>query len=255
MPTDSSKFDPLTSGLEKQISHIKRIAGGFSRPTRFSFEFRRIPDWYNQRLGRSCQSASIPGRGLQTQPLKIYGPPREYAYEANYQNEIQLTFRVSVDMFERDFFERWMNRVYSPTTADLEYPDRYRTDLKIYQLDTSDKKTYCTELYDVFPKSMSDIELGTDLSDQIETINITLAYSEYQVIGKLVQSNETQFLLARDERPYFLDTQDANLPFYLQSDIVPQVGPPNPAGFILGGNAVPFLVGAPSNPAPFSVVP
>jgi hypothetical protein len=69
-------------------------------------------------------------------------------------------------------------------TGDLLYPDTYMTNLRIYQLDRRDLKVYCTELYNVFCKNISDIELSTDASDQITTINVTLAYSEYQVVGK-----------------------------------------------------------------------
>jgi hypothetical protein len=175
--------DALTSSISKQMAHIVGM-NYYARPTRFYFEIEGLGWPQNERLVRNCQSTSIPGRALQTQPLKIYGPPVEYAYESNYSNEIQMTFRVGEDFFERDFFEGWMGSVYSPMTADLLYPDSYMTNVRIYQLDKSDLKVYCTELYNVFCKSISDIELSTDSTDQIETINVTLSYSEYQVIGK-----------------------------------------------------------------------
>jgi hypothetical protein len=175
--------DPLTSNISRQIAHIVGM-NYYARPTRFYFEIEGLGWPQNERLVRNCQSTIMPGRALQTQPLKIYGPPVEYAYEANYANELQLTFRVGEDMFERDFFEGWIGSVYSPMTADLLYPDTYMTNMRIYQLDKTDLKVYCTELYNVFCKSISDIELSTDSSDQIETVNVTLAYSEYQVIGK-----------------------------------------------------------------------
>lgn len=175
--------DPLTSSIAKQMAHIADM-NFYSRPSRFYFEIEGLGWPQNERLVRNCQSTSIPGRALQTQPLKIYGPSVEYAYEANYSNELQMTFRVGEDLFERDFFEGWMGSVYSPMTGDLLYPDTYMTNLRIYQLDRRDLKVYCTELYNVFCKNISDIELSTDASDQITTINVTLAYSEYQVVGK-----------------------------------------------------------------------
>jgi hypothetical protein len=175
--------DPVTSSISRQMQHIVGM-NYYSRPTRFYFEIEGLGWPQNERLVRNCQSTAIPGRALQTQPLKIYGPPTELAYESNYANEFQMTFRVGEDMFERDFFEGWMGSVYSPMTADLLYPDSYMTNIRIYQLDRQDLKVYCTELYNVFCKSIGDIELSTDSSDQIETINVTLAYSEYQVIGK-----------------------------------------------------------------------
>jgi hypothetical protein len=184
--------DPNTSSVSKQMAHIVGM-NYYARPTRYYFEIEGLGWPQNERLVRNCQSMSLPGRALQTQPLKIYGPPMELAYESNYANEIQMTFRVGEDYFERDFFEGWMGSVYSPMTADLLYPDSYMTNLRIYQLDRQDLKIYCTELYNVFCKSIADIELSTDSTDQIVTINVTLAYSEYQVIGKRTFPYNTRF--------------------------------------------------------------
>lgn len=175
--------DPQTSNISRQMAHIAQM-NYYARPTRFYFEIEGLGWAQNERLVRNCQTMVMPGRALQSQPLKIYGPPTEYAYEANYSNEIQMTFRIGEDMFERDFFEGWISSIYSPINADLFYPDSYMTNLKIYQLDKTDMKIYCTELYNVFCKNIGDIDLSTDLSDTIETITVTLAFSDYLVIGK-----------------------------------------------------------------------
>ena len=174
--------DPISSDISRQLAHIAQ--SGFLKPSRFYFEIEGLHWTINERLVRNCMTTSIPGRALLTQPLKIYGPPVEYAYESNYTNELQMTFRIGSDMFERDFFEGWIGAIFSPMTGDLMYPDSYKTALRIYQLDSRDSKVYCTELVNVFCKAISDIELSTDATDQIETLNVTLSYSEYQVIGK-----------------------------------------------------------------------
>jgi len=175
--------DPITSNIEQQKTFIETIVGSFALPSRFTILLEGVQRETNERLARNCQSVSLPGRSIQSQPHKIYGPPRELIYEANYPNEIQLTFRVSEDMFERDFFDLWMNKSISYTSFDLEYPDNYSTGLKIYQLDKTDNYLYCIQLYNVFCKAIGDIELSSDASDQIETVNITLGYTEHQVIG------------------------------------------------------------------------
>ena len=175
--------DYIGSSITKQIAHVRNM-GNYARPTRFFFEIDGLGLQVNERLVRNCMSMSMPGRSIQTQPFKIYGPPREYAYEANYTNELQMNFRIGEDMFEKDFFEGWMSSVISPMTSDLRYPDSYRTTMRIYQLDKADFKVYAVELYDVFCKTAGDIELSTDASDQISMIPVTLTYSEYQVVGK-----------------------------------------------------------------------
>lgn len=175
--------DKITSNISKQIAHIKSM-GLYARPSRFFFDIDGLGVSVNERLNRNCMNTAMPGRSIQSQSLKIYGPPSEFAYEANYTNELSMVFRVGEDMFERDFFEGWMGSVVSPMTSDLQYPDSYRTNMRIYQLDRRDNKVYAVELYNVFCKMIGDIELSTDASDQISTIQVTLAFSEYQTIGK-----------------------------------------------------------------------
>lgn len=183
--------DPTKSNIFTQIAHIKNM-GLYSRPTRFTFVIEGLLSSLNDRLVRNCQNLSLPGRALASQPLKIYGPPTDMVYQANYTNEIQMTFRIGDDMLERDFFEQWMNSTVPLRSSDISYPDNYMTSMKIYQLDLNDRYVYCQQLYNVFCKSVGDIELSTDSSDQIETVNIVLGYSEYQVVGYLKEKTNIQ---------------------------------------------------------------
>lgn len=176
--------DPISSNVMRQIAHIEKM-GGYARPTRFSFVIAGLLAVTNERLNRNCMTLSLPGRSVASQPVKIYGPAREFVYEANYSNEFTMVLRVGEDMLEREFFELWMNSSVSIRSSDLSYPDDYMTSIRIYQLDKTDNYIYCLELYNVFCKAMSDIELGSDLSDQIETVSVVLGYSEYQVIGRM----------------------------------------------------------------------
>jgi hypothetical protein len=176
--------DPMTSNLSRQIAHITNM-GYYARPTRFAFIIDGLLWRNNDRLNRNCQTLSLPGRSVASQPIKIYGPPKEFVYEANYENQLTILFRVGEDMFERDFFEQWMNTSISLRSSDLSYPDDYMTSMRVFQLDRTDNYLYCVQLYNVFCKSISQIDLGSDLSDQIETVSVVLGYSEYQVIGHL----------------------------------------------------------------------
>lgn len=175
--------DPVSSDVGSQKAFIEKIIGSYALPSRFTIFVEGVGWETNERLARNCQSVSLPGRAFQSQPHKIYGPPREHIYEVNYPNEIQLTFRVGEDMFERDFFDMWMNKSASYSTFDLSYPDEYMTAIKIYQLDKQDNYLYCMQLYNAFCKNIGDIELSADASDQIETVTVTIGYSEHQVIG------------------------------------------------------------------------
>lgn len=175
--------DPYKSDIGDQKTWIESM-NFYVRPTRFFFEIDRMSSAINERLNKNCISTNLPGRSLMTQPVKIYGPPKEYAYEVNYSNEIQMTFRVGGDMWERTFLEDWISSTIGTSTTDIRYPDDYRTTMRIYQLDRTDGKVMGVELYDLFCKSVGDMELNTEASDQIATVTASFAYSEYQIIGR-----------------------------------------------------------------------
>jgi hypothetical protein len=186
---NQSKNRPTSdSDLSKQLDHLEEM-GYYARPTRFSFFIEGLSPRINDRLIRNCISASLPGRSLMTQGFKIYGNPLEQVYEVNYATEINMTFRVGEDMAERDLFESWMNTAISYNTSDLNYPDDYMTTMRIYQLDRKDGYLYCIRLNNVFCKTLADMDFSSDSSDQVQTIQVALAYSDFSIVGKTSVEN------------------------------------------------------------------
>jgi len=171
------------SDLSAQLDHLERMSY-YARPTRFSFYIEALSPTVNDRLIRNCITTSLPGRSLMTQGFKIYGNPLEQVYEVNYGTELNMTFRVGEDMLERDLFESWMNTAISYNTSDLNYPDDYMTTMKIYQLDRKDAYLYCIRLNNVFCKTIADIDFSSDSSDQVQTVQVSLSYSDFAVVGR-----------------------------------------------------------------------
>jgi len=56
------------------------------------------------------ESVNMPGRNLFTIDQNYYGPMRTIPYRASYQ-PITLTIIMSEDMYERDFFLRWQDKI------------------------------------------------------------------------------------------------------------------------------------------------
>lgn len=179
------------SDLSKQLDHLENM-GYYARPTRFCFYIDGLKPEINDRLIRNCISTSLPGRALMTQGFKIYGNPLEQVYEVNYATEMNMTFRVGEDMLERDMFESWMNKSISYNTADVAYPDDYMTTMRIYQLDRKDGYLYCIRLNNVFCKTIADMDFSSDSSDQVQTVQVTIAYSDFAVVGRTDVQNLQQ---------------------------------------------------------------
>lgn len=113
----------------QQASAITSIAG-VARPTRYLVSFsgpgELIPPSATARLTVACESVSFPGRTFQTNESRIYGPAYRTPYVATYPLEINMTFRVGSDFYEKRVFEQWMDKINDPVTRDMGYPDDYQ---------------------------------------------------------------------------------------------------------------------------------
>jgi len=83
-------------------------------------------------------------------------------YEVSYSGDVEATFKVAGDYFERNFFDAWQNTIIDPKTNNLGYKDSYSCEIEITQLDLQDQPIYHLVLEDAFPKVVGPIELGDD---------------------------------------------------------------------------------------------
>ena len=68
-----------------------------------------------------CENASFPGAAIGTQPNRIYGPVREFAYERIYSGDIALTFRMDEEMHIRSLLSAWHELINDSTSGDFNY--------------------------------------------------------------------------------------------------------------------------------------
>lgn len=132
-----------------------------------------------RRLSKSCESAAFPGRSVSTQPNRVAGPVREMPYESLYSGDLDLTFRVGQDMFERTFFEYWMDRIVNHSTNTMGYYDDYTRDIYITQLNPNDEIVYKIRLTECYPKAINAIDLGFDKTDEYTRQSVSIAFREY----------------------------------------------------------------------------
>lgn len=79
-----------------------------------------------------CESAELPGRGFNADEARYYGPSFKLPSQVVYQ-DVQLTFFVRNNMFEREFFDAWLNAINPKSTYDFNYRDEYATQIHIWQ--------------------------------------------------------------------------------------------------------------------------
>ena len=135
-----------------------------------------------RRLSLSCEEAAFPARNISTQPNRIAGPVREIPYESLYSGDLDLTFRIGQDMFERTFFEEWQDRIIDHETHALNYYENYVRDIYIAQLGPDDSIVFQILVKECFPKTIQSIDLGYAKSDEYERQSVSFAFREYVVL-------------------------------------------------------------------------
>lgn len=179
-----------------------------------------------KRLSKSCEAAAFPGRSVSTQPNRIMGPVREMPYESLYSGDLDLTFRVGQDMFERKFFEFWMDTIVNHSTNKMSYYDDYTRDIFITQLGPDDSIVYKIKVMECYPKAINAIDLGFDKTDEYTRQSVSIAFREYEVISSNIVSDlaVTSFgdrtnasILAKNQR---LDQEAAERRASVQQEMV-----------------------------------
>jgi len=139
-----------------------------------------------------CEAAKFPAGSLGTQPNRVYGPVREFAYERIYSGDLGLTFRMDEEMGLRTIFENWHNIIHDRQSGDWAYYDDYTCDIYVFQYpaqqsdgETRDKKAiYGVRVEECFPKSLGEVEVGYDQRDTYMKQEVEFAFRRWQEIPR-----------------------------------------------------------------------
>lgn len=107
-------------GDHKDYSKTSRFEVMFFNPSAMSKE---LPSPEGLRF--QCETAELPGYNINTVERKIYGAPEAVAATPVY-NDISLTFICAGDLWEKRYFDTWMDSILPK--GDYGYTARYRED-------------------------------------------------------------------------------------------------------------------------------
>lgn len=138
-------------------------------------------------LGLQCEAAELPGKQLQTQEARIYGPSYKVPFRAAY-TDIGLTFLCTNEFYERKLFDRWLESIIPTDTNNVRFPKGdgnlgkgYMTDIKIVQYDDFVKQIYAVQLIDAFPVAINSQPLSWS-EDGFHRLTVQFAYQRYRTI-------------------------------------------------------------------------
>ena len=201
------------NSVNRMMANVRQ-SDMFSRPYLYSVIISPPPLLYAhysmpqlQNMMFNCESVNIPGFVMATKEHKTYGLKREYVYE-KLVNACSMSFYLSDQMFEYNFFKDWMDIMIPKDIGQVEYPNKYQSTMTIYQLSRMEKGTDSADdaynrtfvddlrvmmqvkLIDAYPKSLSDLQLGYETSGSIQKVAVDIMYRKASVTDFLKKSQK-----------------------------------------------------------------
>ena len=189
-----------TTRPNKNISDFKsKLIGGGARPNLFEVELTTLPDgvqgWNADSFQFLCKAAALPAQTI----ASIDVPFRGRIFKVAGDRTID-TWTVTVindeDFVLRNAFENWTQQIADLTTnLGATDPSAYMTNAKVFQLGRGSSKSSTTsagnenvvlkeyEFIDIFPTSVSAIDLSYDTGDTIEEYTVEFQVQSLNLAG------------------------------------------------------------------------
>lgn len=155
-----------------------------------------------------CEATALPGRTFSLIEQKTYGPVQRHPV-ANYYNDIQLSIICSDNMYEKIFFDAWMecmsissiSQLSTGVTGgqlqkvnlgvgvrfDFAYKEDYSSVIKLTQYDLTGEPVYEMNLIEAFPFAIDSMPLHWRSMDNYHRVNVSFTYKYYETNQSLTK--------------------------------------------------------------------
>jgi len=125
----------MAFNVNKFISHFD-AQDGFSKSSKFDV-LLNVPSFLmgmgtSEQLSLQCEAAELPGYTINTIDNKIFGAPTPLAGTPSF-GDVTLTFICAGNLWEKKFFDAWINNIIPKQTYLVNYKMNYVTDIVIRQ--------------------------------------------------------------------------------------------------------------------------
>jgi len=183
----------------KTISNFKSaLIGGGARPNLFEVELTTLPNgvaWDADKFRYMCKASSLPASNI----AAIDVPFRGRIFKVAGDRTIE-TWSVTVindeDFKLRNAFEEWMEQIAKlDNNLGATLPESYMTNATVFQLGRGSTKSSSNsegnanavlkeyEFIDIFPTSISAIDLSYDTGDAIEEFTVDFQVQTFELIS------------------------------------------------------------------------
>lgn len=132
-----------------------------------------------RKVSMMCVSAELPSRQFLTTEEKHTNFNKKLPYQQVF-DDINLTFILSGDLKQKDFFDNWMNKVVDEKTGSLNFYNEYVGELYIHQLDSKGVPTYSVRVKDAYPTATGKVNFAYDDTNNISRLDVTITYKNWE---------------------------------------------------------------------------
>jgi len=161
--------------------------GGLAHQNRFSLVMTTPAAMQNnvanQEITLLCETASFPGRQIETFEYPLLLSRNTVKMPNGYFNEdITFNFILTNDQYVRRLFDEWTNLVIDRETYLLNYDDVFKTDMEIHHLNQKGEATYKMKLLRSFPITINSVELSNASSNDYQRLSVTFTFEDFETI-------------------------------------------------------------------------
>lgn len=181
------------------INQFKAKVGNIVRPNLFYVKFGSLPSIFSKMnytidgtkladFGFRCERAEMPGKTIATIDETGVGPTLKLPYDVTF-SDLQFTVICSEDMFERRFFESWIDEIVATKGNHgigglVRYYDEFAThsSMIITASNSEGKRILSYKIIDTFPIALSPMTLAWEETNTYQRFTVTMTYRYHVMI-------------------------------------------------------------------------
>jgi len=170
---------------------------GVAQASHFEVQITTLDPNADRELMARADSVNLPGRTMTTTEHKFtnYGPINKVPYGQIY-GDLTVTFLLSEDLREKDYFEKWQNRMVNTGAFDYngtgkfntKYFNDYAETVLIRQYGSNGGLRTIHKMVEAYPILIGEISMDWGSND-VAKLTVTFAYRNYQFV---VEDNSNQ---------------------------------------------------------------
>lgn len=189
----------MTFNVNNLVSSINKT--GVAKTSHFEVQITGVGETNEEEaLVSRADTCELPGRSLMTAEHKFtnYGPINKVPYGGQTYTDSTITFIMSEDMREKEYFEYWQNRIvntgafevgssqgdfygYVQSKFNTNYFDSYLGTITIRQYGSSGDLRSVYTLNEAYPLIINPIGMSWS-TDEVAKLGVTFAYRNYKCV-------------------------------------------------------------------------